>query len=250
MSIPIGGLIELLQELEVDSSSARSSVSRLKKKGVLVQTAKGRYALSAEAYEHLSRRNDRIYTPRHAENGGQWLMVVYTVPEDSRQARHLLRTGLQKMGFGSVNPGVWVAPVHLTEEANDYFAAHDLTQFVETFTSSYNGPGESEAKIGSWWDLGEIEQRYVDFEQLYGRLLESWPARLGTVNQAALEAEAFRSYIPMFTHWRALPFLDPGLPKSVLPRTWAGYSAHKLFNDLNTLLSEGARAHALRALAQ
>lgn len=249
-TIPVGGLIDLLQELDVDSSSARSSVSRLKKKGVLVQTGKGRYALSAEAYEHLGRRNDRIYTPRHAENEGEWLMVVYTVPEDSRQARHLLRTGLQKMGFGSVNPGVWIAPVHLAEEANDYFEANDLTQYVETFTSRYNGPGQSGTKVGAWWDLDEIEMRYVQFERMRAGILARWGELMSSMSQRELEAEAFKLYIPMFTHWRALPFLDPGLPKSVLPRTWAGYSAHRLFTDLNTLLGEGARAHALRVLAQ
>ena len=249
-SIPVGGLIDLLQELDVDSSSARSSVSRLKKKGVLVQTGKGRYALSAEAYEHLGRRNDRIYTPRHAENESQWLMVVYTVPEDSRQARHLLRTGLQKMGFGSVNPGVWIAPVHLAEEADDYFEANDLTQYVETFTSRYNGPGQSGAKVGAWWDLDEIEMRYVQFERIHAGILARWEELMSSMSQKELEAEAFKLYIPMFTQWRALPFLDPGLPKSVLPRTWAGYSAHRLFTDLNTLLGEGARAHALRVLAQ
>ncbi|MGP9487762.1 PaaX family transcriptional regulator [Glutamicibacter sp. 363] len=250
LSVPIGGLIDLLQELDVDSSSARSSVSRLKKKGVLEQTGKGRYALSTEAYNHLSRRNDRIYTPRHAENEGDWLMVVYTVPEDSRQARHLLRTGLQKMGFGSVNPGVWIAPAHLSEEATDYFETHDLTQYIQTFTSTYNGPGESKAELGSWWDLEEIELRYVHFERTYIGLLGNWRDRVSSLSQPELDAEAFKAFIPMFTQWRTLPFLDPGLPKSVLPRTWAGYSAQKLFNDLNTLLSEGARAHALRALAQ
>lgn len=250
LSVPIGGLIELLQELEVDSSSARSSVSRLKKKGVLVQTGKGRYALSAEAYDHLSRRNDRIYTPRHAENEGDWLMVVYTVPEDSRQARHLLRTGLQKIGFGSVNPGVWIAPAHLRDEATDYFETHDLTQYIQTFTSTYDGPGESKAELGSWWDLDEIAGRYVEFERTYSGLLARWHEHVAALPQAELEAEAFKAFIPMFTHWRALPFLDPGLPKSILPRTWAGYSAQKLFNDLNTQLSEGAQAHAQRTLAQ
>lgn len=249
-TIPVGGLIDLLQELDVDSSSARSSVSRLKKKGVLVQTGKGRYALSAEAYEHLGRRNDRIYSPRHAENEEEWLMVVYTVPEDSRQARHLLRTGLQKMGFGSVNPGVWIAPVHLAEEATDYFEANDLTQYVETFTSRYNGPGQSGTKVGAWWDLDEIEMRYVQFERMRAGILARWGELMSSMSQRELEAEAFKLYIPMFTHWRALPFLDPGLPKSVLPRTWAGYSAHRLFTDLNTLLGEGARTHALRVLAQ
>lgn len=249
-SIPVGGLLHLLEELAVDSSSARSSVSRLKKKGVLVQTGKGRYALSAEATEHLERRNDRIYTPRHAENDGDWLMVVYTVPEDSRHARHLLRTGLQKMGFGSVNPGVWIAPLHLAEEANDYFEANDLTQYVETFTSRYNGPGRSNAMVGGWWDLEEIELRYAQFERMHAGIKERWSELVNTKNQADLEAEAFKLYVPMFTHWRALPFQDPGLPKSALPRTWAGFSAHRLFTDLNTLLGEAARAHALGVLAQ
>lgn len=249
-SIAVGGLIDLLQELAVDSSSARSSVSRLKKKGVLVQTAKGRYALSAEANEHLGRRNDRIYTPRHAENDDEWLMVVYTVPEDSRQARHLLRTGLQKMGFGSVNPGVWIAPLHLAEEANDYFEANDLTQYIETFTSRYNGPSQSDAMIGGWWDLDEIELRYAQFERLHAGIQVHWNELVTSLSQPDLEAAAFKLYIPMFTYWRALPFQDPGLPKSVLPRNWSGYSAHRLFTDLNTLLSEGARAYALRVLAQ
>lgn len=249
-SIPISGLVRLLAELDIDSSTARSSVSRLKRNGVLTQTAKGRYALSSAAFDHLSKRDSRIYDPQHAPNEGEWLIIVYTVPEESRRSRHLLRSGLQKMGFGTVNPGVWIGPAHLRSEAVDHFETHDLEQYVEFFTSSYDGPGAIAEKVSLWWDIDEIEARYIRFDEAFRPLLEEWRARAENLTACELEAEAFRRYVPMFNEWRSLPFLDPGLPRSTLPKSWAGDSALRLFGDLNAALSEGARAHAHRVLAQ
>jgi phenylacetic acid degradation operon negative regulatory protein len=57
--------------------------------------------------------------------------------------------------------------------------------------------------------------------------------------------EAFRAYIAMLTVWRRLPYLDPGLPLSVLPSGWSGSRAADLFADLDALLKQPAREHAL-----
>ena len=42
------------------------------------------------------------------------------------------------------------------------------------------------------------------------------------------------------TAWRQLPYLDPGLPVGLLPPTWSGSAAARLFADLKSTLESPA----------
>ena len=64
-------------------------------------------------------------------------------------------------------------------------------------------------------------------------------ARVGTLDDAL----AFADYVRALTQWRRLPYLDPGLPPELLPRTWHGRQAGDLFFDLQDLLAEASTRH-------
>ncbi|WP_460062650.1 PaaX family transcriptional regulator C-terminal domain-containing protein [Streptomyces sp. YKOK-I1] len=73
--------------------------------------------------------------------------------------------------------------------------------------------------------------------------------RYGPVLDVALERapeplEAFRTYVPMLTQWRRLPYRDPGLPLDLLPPDWKGVAAAGLFERLDALLRPAAASHA------
>ena len=59
----------------------------------------------------------RIFGRRARRRSDGWLLVVFSVPETERDKRHQLRSPLTRLGFGTVAPGVWVAPGHLADEA-------------------------------------------------------------------------------------------------------------------------------------
>lgn len=226
-----------MSELGYEPASVRSSISRLKKKGVLVSKkvdgAVG-YALAEELEPHMTAGDDRIFAPKVQGAGDPWLMVSYTVPEAQRKLRTKIRTGLSRMGFGTVVAGLSIAPLHLRDEVIEYMTKHELLDFVDLFSSTPLGPGGMQRKVARWWDLEELEDYYQEFVYLYEEEADRW-SRATSTDQVTLRS-AFQLYLPVLTHWRRLPYLDPGLPLEYLPENWVGIRARRLFMELHRSL--------------
>ena len=79
----VRSLIELMTDLDVDASATRSSVSRLKKRGVLEPVkddGQAGYRLSRSALAVLREGDARIWSRPRASVGDGWLMVIFSVP--------------------------------------------------------------------------------------------------------------------------------------------------------------------------
>ena len=239
--LSVASLVRLMEDLDVDAAAVRSSVSRLKKRDVLRSVkhdGRAGYALSPTTVEMLREGDDRIWSRPRATVEDGWLVVVFSVPESEREKRHALRSQLSRLGFGSAAPGVWVAPGTSYEEVVHALDRLDLTAYTEFFRGDYLGAGDVASRMAQWWDLDEMTRRYErfvhDFADLRGAQLAP--------------DDAFRSYVPMLTAWRRLPYLDPGLPLEHLPDDWAGLGAEDLFGDLDATLRGPAGVHAQSVL--
>src|SRR5256885_11034459 len=96
-----------------DEPGVRSSISRLKRRGILHASRRdgaAGYALSGEALAILREGDRRIFRRERAILGDGWLLAVFSVPEAGRQKRHVPRSQLARLGFGPPPPGVWIAP--------------------------------------------------------------------------------------------------------------------------------------------
>lgn len=236
--IAVAHLVQLLSDAGVEPSGVRASISRLLKKGTLVNRRRGRhseYSLSPGLQGAFSAGDQRIFAPRQASMDDPWLLAAFTLSETQRSLRHRIRSGLTKLGFGTVAPGLWIAPVHLEEEAEDYFGRHGLGEHIIFFRAELTGDREPRS---TWWNLELLEERYERFVRDHSAILKEVRGR------APSPREAFALYIPLLTHWRGLPYLDPGLPPEILPQTWHGEQARQLFSELHDLLAERAAAHA------
>ncbi len=237
--LSVASLIALMADLGVDSPAVRSSVSRLKRRGVLEaerRDGQAGYALSSASLEVLREGDRRIWSrPRAASDDG-WLVVVFSVPEAMRERRHALRAQLSRLGFGTAAPGVWVAPATLYDETVRVLDAAGLTAYTEFFRGDYLGAGDVSARLGEWWDLVELERLYAGF-------CATWRP-VARRRSAMSPAQAFATYVPMLTSWRRLPYLDPGLPLEHLPRDWPGIEAGELFATLDARLRDEAHTHA------
>src|SRR6266511_578233 len=133
----VSNLITLMGQLGVDEQAVRSAVSRMTRRGLLVQeTLAGvrGYRLSDEALRVVTEGDRRIFStiqPARLEDG--WIVVAFSVPEDERDRRHVLRSRLTWMGFGMVANGVWMAPRRMLPELRDTVRR---LQFAATCTSS------------------------------------------------------------------------------------------------------------------
>lgn len=237
----VASLVRLMAGLAVDEPAVRSSISRLKRRGLLEaeRRAGAGYVLSPAAREILADGDTRIFGRRRAVPADGWVLVVFSVPESEREKRHTLRTQLAQLGFGTVAPGVWVAPGHLADQLTDVLHRLGLHGYVELFRAEHLPAGDPGTDVRSWWDLDALHDRYARFLHQQGPVRARWARRRNADPQAA-----YTDFVRLVTDWRRLPYADPGLPLDLLPPRWNGVRAADLFADLERRLSVPAHEHA------
>jgi phenylacetic acid degradation operon negative regulatory protein len=238
--LSVAALVRLLAALGVDEPAVRSSISRLKRRGLLVadrRDSQAGYLLTPAAAEILADGDRRIFGRRRATAADGWVLVVFSVPEAQRSRRHALRTQLSRLGFGTVAPGVWIAPGQLADETAEVLRRLRLAGYVQLFRGA--PLADPAGGVRSWWDLDALRVRYSAFLDHQRPALDRW-ARRRTVDPAA----AFADHVRLVTDWRQLPYADPGLPLELLPPDWIGVRAEELFAELSERLAAPAAAHA------
>ncbi|MFF8593542.1 PaaX family transcriptional regulator C-terminal domain-containing protein [Streptomyces sp. NPDC015220] len=240
--VPVAELIRLLAAVGVDAPSVRSSVSRLKRRGLLVpaRTAHGTagYGLSPEARQLLDDGDRRIYAAERPGDEG-WVLAVFSVPESQRQKRHVLRSRLAGLGFGTAAPGVWIAPARLYEETRHTLRRLGLDGYVDFFRGEHLGFTPTAQAVGRWWDLTAVAERHEAFLDRHAPVLRAWEQRADTPPE-----DAYRDYLLALDSWRHLPYADPGLPARLLPADWPGARSAAVFRALHQRLHEAGAVYA------
>jgi phenylacetic acid degradation operon negative regulatory protein len=241
--LSVATLIELLAALGVDEPAVRSSISRLKRRGILVARRHGGaagYELSDDALAILREGDERIFRRERATLADGWMLAVFSVPETERHKRHILRSRLTRLGFGTAAPGVWIAPAHLHDATADMLRRLALDSYADLFRGDHLAFGDLAAKVRGWWDLDELEHHYREFLDAHTP---------GPGDEPVTGREAFAGYVRVLTDWRRLPYLDPGLPEELLPDGWIGIRAAEVFFTLKARLEEPARAYVMATIS-
>jgi len=249
--ISVASLVSLLADLGVDEPAVRSSISRLKRREILRASRRGGaagYELSLAAQAILTEGDHRIFRRERARLADGWLLAVFSVPEAERNKRHVLRSQLARLGFGTAAPGVWIAPAYLHEATADMLARLGLSGYADLFRADHLAArdlagGDLAGKVRQWWDLDQTERLARDFVTAWEPVLRGWARRRPQAHGRA----AFADYVRVLTDWRRLPYLDPGLPAELLPPGWAGAQAAEVFFTLQSRLANAAAAHAASA---
>lgn len=232
--IPSAALVRLAGDLGIPPARARTAITRLKQRGLLLATPDAGYALNPAALPMLERGDRRIFAVRTMAAGEDWLLVSATIPETRRDLRHQLRRRLQFLGAGAVTAGLWILPGHLSAEAEQLLAELDARAYATLFRTSDPVPAEPLADAAArWWDLGALRAEH-----------ERFLASLDGIDQG----EPFAAYVRLIDSWRVLPYVDPGLPATLLPDDWPGERSAGEFERLSRALAPSALAHARDAV--
>lgn len=248
--LSVATLIGLLADLGIEAPAVRSSISRLKRRGLLRaerRNGSAGYALSDEGLSVLREGDLRIFRRDRATPADGWLLAVFSVPESERSKRHLMRSRLTRLGFGTASAGVYIAPAHLYDATAEMLRRLELDGYADLFRADHLAFGPLEEKVRQWWDLDQLELLYGEFVRKHADVLDRLPAPSDT-GPGPAGRDAFVDYVRVLTDWRQLPYLDPGLPAELLPDGWVGIRAADLFFTLRSRLEDGARAYVAGGL--
>jgi phenylacetic acid degradation operon negative regulatory protein len=244
--ISIAHLIRLMAEVDVDAPAVRSAVSRLKRRGLIearaVAGAAG-YSLSPAGQELLAEGDPRIFGRQAAQLSDGWVLAVFSVPESERDKRHVLRSRLDQLGFGSAASGVWIAPQQLAGEARHRIGTLGLTGYVELFEGARMPLAQLRATVGQWWDLAGLAEGYDGFCATHEPVMRRWSRQ-----RRPDDAAAFADYMRVVDGWRKIVYRDPRLPAELLPADWVGSRAERIFFGLHAALRGPAEKHVIAVL--
>ena len=227
--LPSAALVALTEDFGVGATSARAALSRLARRGLLESSKRGRntfYSLTSEAEGILSGDLGRVMRLGLDVRpwDGSWTVVMYSLPEDRRDVRHLLRSSLRWQGFAPLFDGAWVSPraevAETTETLNELWI--DNFTILVSRVGDFAGEGDPLAA----WDLAELAESYRAFIAEFAEVRER--VVLGAVS--AVEAIVLRGRV--LDSWSEFVNLDPDLPADVLPAGWPRGEARQTCADV------------------
>lgn len=241
--VPVAALVRLLAPLGIAAPAVRTAVSRMAHQGwltaVRVDGAPG-YALTAQAVRRLDEAAARIYRTAESSWDGTWHLLVVTPPV-ARAARDRLHAGLQFLGYGSLGASgraaTWISP-HESGEVDSLLVAEGAR--AERFTARHDG--DSQALLARAWDLEALARAYRRFLDA-GELSPAEEPASGDVGAYARRSQ-------LVHEWRKFLFLDPGLPRALLPVDWPGRKAAEWFDAEAARLLPGATRYVRSCLEQ
>ncbi|MDP1418971.1 phenylacetic acid degradation operon negative regulatory protein PaaX [Peribacillus simplex] len=237
----IGSLIRLLKEFGHNEQGVRVAVSRMVKQGWIQSEKQGNksyYFLTDRGVQRMDEAANRIYKMKPNEWDGKWRILMYTIPEDKRQLRDDLRKELLWSGFGSFSSGCWISPNDLEKQINRLIEKYDINEYVDFFISEYKGPKENQSLVNKSWHLEEIENKYEEFIEKYSK---QFIVHQSIISRGEMsDADCFVERTNLVHEYRKFLFIDPGLPKELLPSKWNGNHAALLFSQYYQVLAEPA----------
>ena len=240
---PVSSLVDMLTLVDIDQSSVRGALSRRKRRGIVFaerHNGLAGYALAPVARTTFDLGDARVLQRRHPPADMGWVLAAFSIPETKRDVRYRLRSRLSAIGSAQVSGGLWIAPRQLEQDLRHVVSSLQIQQCVDLFTAEHIGFRPSAQVVRQWWDLDAIADLYTSFTKAFRPMANLWkaPAR------ASQSRAAFADYTRALTAWRAIPYLDPGLPAAYLPKSWPGRTGTAVFFDIHDKLAGQALAFA------
>lgn len=244
--LPSAAIVELLGEFGVTNGAARTTISRLARRGVLEGRRDGRfsaYRLTDAATANLSNGGREIaaFGASTESWDGWWTMVAFSMPQEESTQRRAIREHLRWHGYAPLYDGVWVSPHSLTAQERTALAGMAYgamsvfrAQNVELETGATRNPVDA-------WDVAGIAMQYTTFIRRWSRLLP----RIAAGGISGTAAVRLRSEV--MDTYRRFPLLDPLLPTELLPPNWPRPHAREVFVAVYDGLAEPAQDH-MRAI--
>lgn len=235
-AVPGPSLIDLLQDLGVAESAARTMMSRLTRDGQLTVQRHGRVAV----YRLAGSFRDRFFRLRHADEPLAWpgafQMIMYDIAEQSRRDRDALRERAAAAGFSAARPGMLIGFGDPADWVAEWAERDDL--FVRT--------GQLHCTVEVAVELAERAWNLADSAPPLHRYLQQLERiRRRDASRPAAAPDAFRLLNDVMRGYGELYVSTPSLPIEITPADWPGQYVPAALGAISGLLGPRAQQHAM-----
>ena len=225
-------MLRALALFNVDEAATRQALFRTASEGLFEREQEGRrvrWRLAAGSRKLAVAAAERLYNFRSAGDGwdGRWLLLDVSVPDDLRRLR--LRRRLAWAGFGTLASGLAITP-HTSREAEAarILESLGLAKQAVSLIATLGTIGQTKQFVAEAWDLADLARRY---EKFTAQVIAQRPKT---------DEQTFVAHTRLVHEWRRFPFIDPGLPRELLPASWAGIEARDVFERAYAKWKPGA----------
>jgi phenylacetic acid degradation operon negative regulatory protein len=241
VAVSAASVIEVFGRVGVGEHAARSTLTRMVNRGLLVRQRHGRtmyFGLTARSQRILRDGEDRIWKAGAVNRDwdGVWTLLGFSLPESWQKQRHELRSQLTWAGFGPLFNGLWVAPGAVA--VDEIVGSLGLESHVKAFHAATVPGTDVDQMIRETWDLDAIAAPYHAF-------VERWQH---TESELGNGADPLVVKLVIDSDWLRVIRDDPRLPVEHLPADWPAAAAEALFLRVDRRVDQEAARLAERLL--
>ena len=224
-SLWLGSLLSIFEAMEIPGGVVRTAMSRLAADGWLQRSRVGRnsfYQMTDQGRGRFATAAERIYGEPPLDWDGRFNLVLL----DSGTDRDTVRGVLESSGFGSIAPGVLIAPLStpVPEEAAALLRLQGCA-----------GVPTGRQLVERAWTLTDTAEAYRRFLHAFEPLW-TWIAASGRLS----DLDALAARILLVHEYRRVVLRDPLLPPALLPADWPGTDARRLASRIYQALLPGS----------
>lgn len=124
---------------EINEYSIKRSIKKLYESKLISEKHNKDGTITIEVTEKGKRRAleysfDTIEIPKSKEWNGKWFMVMFDIPEDSKNLRDSIRYQLKRLGFYEFQKSVFIFPYQGKDEIDFIIDYYNARAFVRTLT--------------------------------------------------------------------------------------------------------------------
>jgi phenylacetic acid degradation operon negative regulatory protein len=195
-------------------SSIYSSVSRLLKIGEVEKVVKNGQCylrLTSLGYNRIKQDVPLLFNTDKPWDGF-WRLVVFDIEEKHRRDRNALRHKLTSLGFGLWQKSVFISPLSVEKEINDWLQSTGLYGRVFCLKAKKLGISDDREIARRVFKLDKLAQNYQFLNTKIQAALGK--AKSGSLMKSVV-SEIMDEYFWMLQ-------TDPGLPPELMPLEWSG----------------------------
>jgi phenylacetic acid degradation operon negative regulatory protein len=229
VAVSAASVIEVFGRVGVGEHAARSTLTRMVNRGLLLRQRHGRamyFGLTARSERILADGETRLWKAGavNRDRDGGWTLLGFSLPESWQKQRHELRSQLSWAGFGPLFNGLWIAPGRVAVE--EIVGSLGLESHVKAFHATTLPGTDVDQMIRETWDLEAIAAPYHAFVERWRRAEADLEAETGGRDPLAVK-------LVLDSDWLQVIRDDPRLPVGHLPADWPAAEAEALFVRLD-----------------